>query len=168
MLTPIVLPGCEDLYTAAQVMLLMGGDLELIGDATNPESDGGFGTSIPDLKTELRDGPAVNCTWVLPASERGLTVSFMVIDEVQQSEIVALLDAAGAGTTSIGGDFAIHAFAGALDTGETEAGGEFPFTEAHGIGPGIWVCAFDGHGENAPALVQAALDVIIEVNPGRL
>ena len=155
---PISLPGCAELYTADQVALLIGADLELIGDATHPESDGGYGTSFPALATELRDGDSVNCTWILPASERGLTVSFMVVTSAQRDAVTAVLTSAGIAATPVGGDFSIYAFAD---------DGEYPFTEAHGLGGELWVCAQDGFGVNAPALVQAALDTIIELNPGR-
>lgn len=157
-LPEIVLPACDALYSTDQVASLMGEGMELIGDATTPESDGGFGTSIPELKALLRSGDAVNCTWILPFTERGLTVSLMVVDSSTLGQINTALDAAGAGTTPVGGDTVIRAFA---------VDGEYPFSEAHGLGGTVWVSAYDGFGESAPALVQAAFESVIALNPGR-
>lgn len=158
-LPDLVLPACEALFTPEQVATLMDDGMNLIGDATNPESDGGFGTSIPELKELLRSGDSVNCTWVLPFTERGLTVSLMVVDDSELALITTALDGVGAGTTPVGGGTVIRAFA---------EEGEYPFTEAHGLADTLWVGAIDGFGENAPALVQAALETVIELNPGRL
>lgn len=158
-LPDLVLPACDALFTPGQVSTLMDDGMNLIGDATNPESDGGFGTSIPELKELLRSGDPVNCTWVLPFTERGLTVSLMIVDASELAQINSALDGVGAGTTPVGGGTVIRAFA---------EESEYPFTEAHGLADNLWIGAIDGFGENAPALVQAALETVIALNPGRL
>lgn len=157
-LPDLTLPTCDELFTPAQVLELMGDGMELIGDATTPESNGGFGTSVAELQAIGRAGGSLNCTWVLPASERGLTVSLMVIDASQLAHINEALDTVGAGTTPVGGGTVIRSF---IDEGD------YPFTEAHGLTEVVWVGALDGFGQFAPALVQAALDTVIALNPGR-
>lgn len=157
-LAEIVLPDCEGLYTPEQVTSLIGEGMEGIGDATIPETDGGFGTSISELQTVLRSDDAIHCTWVLPATERGLSVSLMVVTDAELAQINSVLDALGIGSTSIGGGAEIRSFA---------VEGEYPFTEAHGLAGTLWISARDGFGENAPALVQAALDSVVALNPGR-
>ncbi len=152
----LVLPSCADLYTADQVTALMGEFMAL-----NPPGGDGGGSRFPNLRSLLDAEGTLNCTWVLPASERGLTVSVRAADTESDGAVRATLMAAGSAGTSTGGDSII--FAVAAD----ETPDFIPYSEAHYLAGGVWVAVFDGFGSNAPALSQAAMNRVAELNPSR-
>lgn len=157
-LPPLVLPGCDDIYTAEEVLALMGEHIESLGDVSGPEQ-GGYGTDFPELVASLASGPSVNCTWVVPGTERGLSVSIMAASDSTREAVERILTAAGAGATATGGDSVIYAFT-AEETPESS-----PFSEAHYLSPAVWVSANDRFGASAPALTQAAMHRMSELNP---
>lgn len=150
----LVLPTCEDLFTADQVTALMGEFMQL-----NPPGDTGGGSGFPELVALLGAEGTVRCTWILPASERGLTVSIRASDAASDAAVTATLAAAGSTGTPTGGDSILYAI-GADETPERSA-----YTEAHYLAAGLWVAAYDIFGDNAPALTQAAMDRMAELNP---
>lgn len=154
-LPALVLPTCEQLFTADEVRTLMGESMELIGDVSGPDN-GGYGVSEPELQAVLEAGPSINCTWIRPATERGLSVSVMEASIETQDLIRTLMAAAGSAGTSTGGESVIYAY----ESSEFE-----PFTEANYLSPEIWVSALDVNGRFAPALTQAAMDTVAELNP---
>lgn len=160
--TPLTLPSCTDLFTEAQVIALMGDSMDALGDVSAPDA-GGYGTSRFELQVLLEERDALNCTWILPASERGLTVSMAIIPEADVATIGGALAAVGA--TASSGSYAIHSFDESVETDPSAL--EYPYTEAHLIEPGLWVSALDNFGEYAPALVEAAADRVFALNPGR-
>ena len=150
----LVLPTCEELYTPDEVLMLMGEFMEL-----NPPENTGGGSSFPELVALLAADGTLRCTWILPASERGLTVSVRASDAASDAAVTAALTAAGSTGTSAGGDSIIYAIS-ADETPEKSA-----FTEAHFLASGLWVAAYDLFGSNAPALTQAAMSRMAELNP---
>jgi hypothetical protein len=157
-LPALVLPSCDALFTPEEVATLMGDHMELIGDVSAPGM-GGYGAGDPALQAVLETGPSVNCTWILPASERGLTVSVMEASIETQELVRTLMAAVGSTGTPTGGESIIYGYE-RLESEETGA-----FTEAHYLSPEIWVSAHDGNGQFAPALTQAAMDRVAELNP---
>lgn len=150
----LVLPTCEELFTPDEVLTLMGEFMEL-----NPPENTGGGSSFPELVSLLAVDGTLRCTWILPASERGLTVSVRASDAASDAAVTAALTAAGSTGTSTGGDSILYAI-GAEETPERSA-----FTEAHYLAAGLWVAAYDLFGDNAPALTQAAMSRMAELNP---
>ena len=157
-LPALVLPECADLYTAAEVLSLMGEGM-VPADFNPAPENAAYGTQFDELRAELAAGDSLNCTWVLPASERGLTVSVMLATPEQFELVSSTLRASGSDGTSTGGESIIFAIS-AEETPESS-----PYTEAHYLSPEIWVSARDLFGSFAPALTQAAMDRMAELNP---
>ena len=155
-LPPLVLPECEDLYTADEILTLMGNDMVFVVPDGAPENVA-YGTGFPELRDELAAGDSLSCTWVLPASEYGVTVSIMLASADVFELVSSTLSAAGSAGTSTGGGSII--FSIELEETLVSTGG----TEAHYLSPAIWVSASGG--ESAPALTQAAMDRMLELNP---
>jgi hypothetical protein len=147
-----VLPECADLYTADQITTLMGESMQL-----NPPEESGRGTRFDDLRALLDAEGSRNCTWVLPGSEYGVSVSIVASSEAIDSAVAATLTAAGSSGTSTGGDSVIFS----IEVEETQ---ERPgFLEAHYLAGDVWVCV--NGGESTPALAQAAMERVAELNP---
>ena len=155
-LPAFVLPECADLFSADEILALMGERMEFVVPDGVPEN-AAYGTSFPELRAELAAGDSVSCTWVLPASEYGVTVSVMLASPDVFDLVASTLRASGSDGTSTGGESIIFA----IDLPETEvAAGQ---VEAHYLSPEIWVSAQGT--QSAPALTQAAMDYVIELNP---
>ena len=155
-LPPLVLPECDDLYTAEEILTLMGSDMVFVVPDGAPENVA-YGTDFPELRDELAAGDSLSCTWVLPASEYGVTVSIMLASPDVFDLVSSTLRAAGSDGTPTGGESVI--FAIELEETEVSTGG----TEAHYLSPEIWVSA-NGGGSSA-ALTQAAMERMLELNP---
>ncbi len=148
----LVLPDCADLYTADQITALMGEFMEL-----NAPEDSGRGTRFDDLRALLDTAGSLNCTWVLPGSEYAVSVSIVASSDAIGAAVAATLGAAGSSGTSTGGDSVIYS----IEVEETsERAGYF---EAHYLAGGVWVCVTGG--ESTPALAQAAMQRVAELNP---
>ncbi len=155
-LPPLVLPECADLFSADEILALMGERMEFVVPDGVPEN-AAYGTGFPRLRAELDAGDSVSCAWVLPATEYGVTVSVMLASPEVFELVSATLRASGSDGTSTGGESIIFA----IDIPETEvAAGQ---VEAHYLSPEIWVSAQGT--QSAPALTQAAMDYMIELNP---
>lgn len=148
----LVLPGCADLYTADQVTLLMGSFMVL-----NPPESTGPGSNFPELAALLDNETTLKCTWVLPGSERALTVSIRASDAASDAAVRTTLTAAGASGTSTGGDSIIFA----IRVEETQE--SWGYAESHYLAAGVWVAETNG----IPAVSQAAMDRVAELNPSR-
>ena len=155
-LPALVLPECADLYSADEILALMGEHMEFIVPDAAPENRA-YGTGFPELRAELDAGDSITCSWGLPGSEYVVTVSVMLAPPAVFDLVAATLRAAGSEGTSTGGDSIIFS----IDIEETqESRGQ---TEAHYLSPEIWVSAQGT--QSAPALTQAAMDYVIELNP---
>lgn len=157
---PLVLPTCDDVFTADQVVALMGDGLDALGDVSSP-GGGGYGTNIPETQQliEATEG-AVNCTWVLPGSERGANLS--IVPASSDTRAAAALQLTSSGFTP--------SMEGTTEYFFMEDTGDFPYTEAHAIGGAdvdLWICSYDGHGTNALEIVRAAWDSVVALNPDR-
>jgi hypothetical protein len=134
----------------------MGENMQFVVPDGAPEN-AAYGTGFPELRAELAAGDSVSCTWVLPGSEYGVTVSVMLASPEVFDLVASTLRASGSEGTSTGGDSIIFA----INLPETEvAAGQ---VEAHYLSPEIWVSAQGT--QSAPALTQAAMDYVIELNP---
>jgi hypothetical protein len=153
---PLVLPTCDTLFTDAEVSALMGDGMDGMGDI----SPGGaaYGSSVPELEQLIiADSNEFNCTWVLPASERGLTLSFVPANDATRVDVTGLLVPL-VGTTD-----------GSAVFYDSATGGDHPYTEAHAVGvPGVelWISVNDGFGTKASEIVHAAWDRVVALNPG--
>jgi hypothetical protein len=155
---PLVLPVCEGIYTAAQQELLMGPHLEL-------SSPSGSGTNIDELDTLISANGGLSCTWILPASERGLSVSITTISETDRATVESTLGTAGFTSTPLSGTDVRYEFSEGFDGEASED--VYPYTEAHWLLNGAWVSVWDGSGNNATPLAQTARDALVALNPGR-
>lgn len=148
---PLSLPDCTSLFTAAQVTELIGEGMEHRPDAV------GVGSGTASVQALIAASSPTSCSWVLPDSERGVSVALIEMDEALQTEAEATFTAeAFSGSSS--GPAAVYSIEGT---------GDFPFTEAHALAPGIWIAVYDGFGTNATAIAQAAFDNVSAANPGR-
>jgi hypothetical protein len=147
----LVLPTCDELFSPEQV-------LELMGEGMVGETGSG-GTMFDELRPLLDAPGTLQCAWVLPASERFVSVSIREFDEATAAIVGATMNAAGSTGTNAGGDSIIYAVAAE----ETEE--RLPFAEAHYLAVGLWVAASESHGTFAGAMTQAAMDRLAELNP---
>jgi len=152
----LVLPTCDTLFTDAQVAELMGDDMQAMGDIS-PEG-AVYGSTVEDLQSLIATTPGeFNCSWIIPASERGLTVSFVPADDEKRAQVVDAL-APATGTVDGSAQF----FHSSADNGM------FPFTEASAVGrPGVnlWICVHDSD-SRALDITHAAWDSVVALNPG--
>ena len=149
---PLVMPTCGELFTAEQVAELMGENRVL-----NPPEGTGGGSGFPELVALLAAEGSLRCTWVLPASESAATVSIRPSDAASDATVAATMSAAGSDGTATGGDSIIYAVS------REETPDSPGFVEAHYLGAGLWVAAKAG--DTAPALAQAAMSRMAELNP---
>jgi hypothetical protein len=147
----LVLPECSDLYTADQITTLMNEFVQL-----NAPEDSGPGTRFEDLRALLDSAGSLNCTWVLPGSEFGVSVSIVASSDAIETAVAATLSAAGSSGTGTGGDSVIYS----IEVEETPE--QSGFLETHYLAGGVWVCV---NGGQSPALAQAAMQRVAELNP---
>lgn len=148
----LVLPGCDDLFPADQITELIGEDREL-----NPPEGTGGGSGFPELVELLAVDGALRCTWVLPGSESAATVSIRASDATSDAAVRATMTSAGSDGTATGGDSILYSVS------REETPDSPGFIEAHYLGAGLWMAAKAG--DNAPALAQAAMSRMAELNP---
>ncbi len=157
-LPDLVLPECADLYTTDEVLTLMGERMQLVLPDETAEHVL-YGTEFEELRAELAAGESLSCTWVLPATERGLTVSIMAASpRVLELVSTTLREAGSAGTSTDGESISF----------EIQVGGtpDFPpSAEAHYLSSGVWVSAFDAPGGSAAELTQTAMLRMATLNP---
>ncbi|MGV8969658.1 MAG: hypothetical protein ACOH1J_04340 [Microbacteriaceae bacterium] len=155
-LPALVFPDCVDVYTAEQILSLTREGMEFVVPDGVPENTA-YGTGFPELRDVIATGESLTCTWVLPASEYGVTVSIMLASPDVVELVSSTVRAAGSDETTTGGESVI--FALEIEDSSVSTGG----SEAHYLSPKIWVCAQGA--ESAPALVQAAMERMLELNP---
>jgi hypothetical protein len=150
-----VLPWCEDYYLESTEAELLASGMELLGDVSAP-GQGGYGASDPDLQSLMEANLSRSCTWVLPATERGLTTTVTFVSEADTATIAAVLDAAGFTHSS-----------GAAEYWSTETDGVSADleSESHALTGSLWVATWEGFGTTAADLTQQALDVALAANP---
>jgi hypothetical protein len=129
--------------------------MELLGDVSAP-GQGGYGASDPALQAIMESNLSRSCTWVLPASERGLTTTVSFISDEDKATIAGILDAAGFAHSTAGADYWSR---------ETDGLSADLESESHAINGSIWVATWEGFGTTAPRLTEHALSAAIALNP---
>ncbi len=150
-------PTCDTLLTPVQVSDLMDPGAQGIGDATTP-AGGGRGSTVLEL-LQIMDGDsgAVHCTWVLPDSDAGATISIMSDPLVAHAGEVYLSTLTLEETTGATGEriLTIRSLDG------------FAYTESHGFLDGVWVGVWDGFATESSAIVDAVFATLAADNPSR-
>ncbi|TAL41858.1 MAG: hypothetical protein EPN91_09710 [Salinibacterium sp.] len=152
----LVLPTCNTLFTDAQVTELMGDNMQAMGDIS-PEG-ATYGSTVPELQSLIAAAPdEFNCSWIIPASERGLTLSIIPADAATRAQVI---DALAPATGTVDGS--------ARFFDATTADEMFPFNEANAVGgPGVnlWISVHDS-GTRALDITHAAWNSVVALNPG--
>ncbi|MBX9471203.1 hypothetical protein [Microcella sp.] len=148
---PIVLPGCDDIYSPALVAALEGEGRTSEGDVSTP-GGGGWGTFDVGIETILAAIDArVSCTWILPASESGSTTSIAVLDGVSRTALIAALAGAGfTASTTPSGDLYTLAVEEEFIT----------YTEAHLLTSDLWFGSAYSFGDATVLTLDAAAELL--------
>ena len=129
--TGFVIPGCDQLFSAAQVAALTDQARVNIGDTS--EGDYAYGTTNPDLVgllKNVRSDLRISCTWYLPASESVSVTSVAVITSDEASAVSAALVSAGATEQAAGSGIIRNV--NPIPAGESE---DYIATESHFLAP---------------------------------
>ncbi len=139
---PIVLPGCDDIYTPAMVETLI--SESRVRDADGTVSRGSLDDGISAIFDELDE--TVSCGWYLPASESGSTTTIAIIDDAARSELEAAFAAGGfsAATTADGELYSIRV--------EEEF---ITYEESHLLFDGVWIGTLYVGGSAEPLTINA-------------
>lgn len=153
----LVLPTCENVLTADQVSSLMDPGAQGVGDASTP-AGAGRGTSVLELLHIMdTDARALHCTWVIPDSDAGATISVMSDPAVAHAGEVYLSSLTLEESTGGTGERIITIRS--LDG--------YAYTESHGFLDGVWVGAWNGFATESSAIVDAVFASLAAANPGR-
>jgi hypothetical protein len=141
--TPTELPSCDAVFTAAGFAIIAANSLTSNPVDPAPGGLGDFDRIIPPLRAIATGNESVTCSFILPASERGMVIAIVRIAPADRAAIVAGL--AGAGYSTIA--------SGTLNPGDNgfslTVTGDYPFTEAHVLSHDTWVSCFDYFGQAA-------------------
>ncbi len=140
---PTDLPRCESIFSAAGFAVVAENGLTATPVDPAPGGLSDFDRIIPTLRAIATSNDSVTCSFILPASERGMVISVVRITPADSAAIVAGL--AGAGYAALA--------SGALNAGDSgfthTVSGEYPYTEAHVLSRDTWVSCFDYFGQAA-------------------
>jgi hypothetical protein len=142
------LPACDSIFTPAGFALVSSENLQWTDVASGSESDPGLALFDSSLEPALIDNESISCSFILPASERGMSVYAILMSDSDTAIVVSFFTGAGytvsAPATGAGTIYSI------VDEGE------YPFTEAHLVRDDILVSSFDSFGLKATDYVADA------------
>jgi hypothetical protein len=141
------LPNCAEIFSPAMLLVLGGENLQSVTGI--PGSNPDLARYDASLEPVLMGKEQVTCDFVLPVTERGMSMNIFLVSDVDQSQVESFFAAAGYSVASpVTGVGTIYSF---------EHDGDYPFTEAHLIRDDLMVSSFDYFG-------VAAIDYVTDAS----
>jgi hypothetical protein len=153
--SPTELPECPALFTPVGIALLEADRLVSTPVEPGPGGLADFERIPAGFRTIAIANDSVTCSFILPASERGMVISVVRVSAADRLNIVTALTAGPYDPiVSSSLDSAAEGF------GQTVLG-DYPYTEAHVLAEDLWVSCFDYYG-------QAAATYAVDATAGAL